>query len=1750
MKNKTKKKSLRTLLFVIAAAGCLGAAACAKEKLTLSFAVNGGADIAAAEVKKGEEYSLPTPTREGYEFEGWYATEDFSGDPVEKITDVQENYTFYAKWAKVQTITLNANGGTLSATTVKAKVGANLSEVLASYVPEKTGYVFGAWFGADGKEISKTAVVPDSDLTLTAKYKVGYTVEIYRQNLEQTGYEKDEQPLVYYDYEGVTVNAEEKLRGFTEVAKEGESGTLASIKLTGNAADNVMRLYFDRKTFTITYKVTYPDGSGKTQSSVNVLYGKKVQVPCDYKAEGYLLTGWSKREGGEAEYFTDTMKHCLYGEKDAETETSDEIAPEESVNLYAVWEKGYTDMFGGYDALYLFDKEDSKIYMHRGGVFFEGKYYAKSSNFEFGNVDGEVLNGKLVGNGAFVYLDGTHVTERAVSFKYATGKTDESTWIAFNDDNTLLYVKETAERNYSSSGTYVPVENGNFEATFTDGELKGKSLTFFRGKLSNGDDVFVQRNDEEICSMYRHIVNGSSLVQSSLIAEGYFELKLDGFGIASLNTGTTADPQISQFYYTMENREITLYNSYRSEQGVIRVFDDDNGKTGWMFYNSAFDRTIVAADGSAITMDGVCNLTYKDKNGTETLGYYATSSTVLGTLVGMNKNDKAYRFLVTSYSEEVLGDDGKKTTETKYNFVAKSDKYAEYYFQSNAGTMYGPLLVIDDDGAGTASIYEYISATKTYSIASKGTYTYDEKSGLYTYTAKESHAVDGGTGAYNIEGLTTAVFRVDTESTAYSVYYWNTVLDGETWENYEKSYVSADGKATLKKVGSIMRLDNDGIVTSGTFATNTKTNVTTITNGKENKAYVRIDEKNGTFEVLWTSPYSSYLVDEKGKADTAKYITFDGTGSSKNGGATYTVVTGSGESRVTTTYTGKFTETDETDSINTNYKVCVFTGTTEGNKPIEFKFLRVRGSSSITIYTYNNLLNGEYTSASEGSLKLDGFGLMAEYTAPNGAIAYGVYALADAEKNILQLYTTAEELYYFDLSKEGESQTFTLRGNEYGTPYYFVDNQQLTGFAAEMDGHGKLSIIDVEKSTSTETSYAAEGIDYTKNNGEFTFTWEYKGETKTVTGVLRGLSTGNSKPLPCFIIYQEETVAVTYINPDDYSLMVLDRLGNATIYSGNKAVTETVKGENGESDKLNVISRPGDKVTGSYTLISENLFYYVNSNGSDASLYRYDSARKMVVRCVYGNAFSYYASDLSAMLFTKYGLAAINGVQYFYERTETGIDMYRRTNAEDSNKYGFKPIKNLLTFDESGDTPATMVYEGREYFKNDGFNLAFERGGSEAEQKYYPITFSDVGDKDGKVPIKRVTFAPTGTAEFSVSGTVYFTYHKQKKVQKTDEKGNPITDEKGNPVYEIVPGEATDTSKSCTVSRVALKDADGNPLLDSEGKQKYQMYLTFGSFRFDISVDFRGTGDGANNTYSVSGLNFIQSYSSFNYKFYKALSSMTGGSSPIEDPGTLSIQINFDQNGDETYRHIVSAFTKESGYADSEGNLFEIDCEYTMNGKTYNADFTGKDGKNYRLYMQPMSQYGISGYSMMITRIETLKDGKYTVAVERLAASDSGYSAGSYVSFALSEGEGEEKTEYKADTIFRTSATAPWTYVVREYNENKRITSTKYFEITLTEKSTEIGDTGIAFFESVKVTEKAVNTYYTESGKNDGKSFVDIGADGVKLLVLNGTGYVISESAYEETTGVYTATASSGKKFSVKVTGDTAEITEIVEGNE
>lgn len=48
---------------------------------------------------------LPTPTKSGYKFLGWYSSADFSGSPVTNIPeDTASNLTFYAKWVQMVTI--------------------------------------------------------------------------------------------------------------------------------------------------------------------------------------------------------------------------------------------------------------------------------------------------------------------------------------------------------------------------------------------------------------------------------------------------------------------------------------------------------------------------------------------------------------------------------------------------------------------------------------------------------------------------------------------------------------------------------------------------------------------------------------------------------------------------------------------------------------------------------------------------------------------------------------------------------------------------------------------------------------------------------------------------------------------------------------------------------------------------------------------------------------------------------------------------------------------------------------------------------------------------------------------------------------------------------------------------------------------------------------------------------------------------------------------------------------------------------------------------------------------------------------------------------------------------------------------------------------------------------------------------------------------------------------------------------------
>ena len=122
------------------------------------------------DVKYDSELNLPTPTRRGYTFLGWYNGEF----PIESgIWNTTSNMTLKPKWqANTNVIMLDADGGTVSESSIPVTYDKNytLPE------PTKTGYTFLGWYNGEAMHTAG-AWNGLEDLTLIAKWTANtYTV--------------------------------------------------------------------------------------------------------------------------------------------------------------------------------------------------------------------------------------------------------------------------------------------------------------------------------------------------------------------------------------------------------------------------------------------------------------------------------------------------------------------------------------------------------------------------------------------------------------------------------------------------------------------------------------------------------------------------------------------------------------------------------------------------------------------------------------------------------------------------------------------------------------------------------------------------------------------------------------------------------------------------------------------------------------------------------------------------------------------------------------------------------------------------------------------------------------------------------------------------------------------------------------------------------------------------------------------------------------------------------------------------------------------------------------------------------------------------------------------------------------------------------------------------------------------------------------------------------------------------------------
>ena len=105
---------VRPVIEVVKSEIMLGNKYALNDVYTVTFDANGGAlSTNTKDVTNGSSFGiLPTPTKSGYVFDGWYSDSELTNEITENsVVDLNGNIILYAKWTNTYTIVFNSNGG-------------------------------------------------------------------------------------------------------------------------------------------------------------------------------------------------------------------------------------------------------------------------------------------------------------------------------------------------------------------------------------------------------------------------------------------------------------------------------------------------------------------------------------------------------------------------------------------------------------------------------------------------------------------------------------------------------------------------------------------------------------------------------------------------------------------------------------------------------------------------------------------------------------------------------------------------------------------------------------------------------------------------------------------------------------------------------------------------------------------------------------------------------------------------------------------------------------------------------------------------------------------------------------------------------------------------------------------------------------------------------------------------------------------------------------------------------------------------------------------------------------------------------------------------------------------------------------------------------------------------------------------------------------------------------------------------------
>jgi uncharacterized repeat protein (TIGR02543 family) len=146
----------------------------------IAYSLSGGqlTNQAPTTFTVGQELSLITPTKVGYEFSGWYLDGNLSTAFNQNNLPIQ-NITLHAKWTLIDyTITYQYHGGDVANNPQTYTVESTTIDLIQ---PVRAGFIFAGWYNNEsyqGNAITQIQSGSINDVTLHAKW-VGITTTIY-----------------------------------------------------------------------------------------------------------------------------------------------------------------------------------------------------------------------------------------------------------------------------------------------------------------------------------------------------------------------------------------------------------------------------------------------------------------------------------------------------------------------------------------------------------------------------------------------------------------------------------------------------------------------------------------------------------------------------------------------------------------------------------------------------------------------------------------------------------------------------------------------------------------------------------------------------------------------------------------------------------------------------------------------------------------------------------------------------------------------------------------------------------------------------------------------------------------------------------------------------------------------------------------------------------------------------------------------------------------------------------------------------------------------------------------------------------------------------------------------------------------------------------------------------------------------------------------------------------------------------------